>query len=733
MTQQFSGDVQIRKIRSKGQKGGVIFSAISVENKPKRFVVKAGFDIAPNPSMFKEKHFWFIEGSVEVQKITWKDGSANQELVIKPSKLNFLKAANENLKRLLSESKAFKGISREKADKLVTFFGDRLYEIAAENDVQRLTPILGKNAAQTLIDGLNDYQALHCLKLLDDLGVPAYIGESTLKIWGGETYDKITSNPYLLVMFMANLAAVDEFAINKLGFKIDSPERLIAYTKEALYDAFKAGHTFLPMSDLRQKLRRKIGDLTDRALRISLDRQEITVDEQVVQVKSMDIIESTAASIILDLTKNISNKPATKSIDQLLEVYETKVGFTLTDEQKQAVSTCLISKLSVLTGSAGCGKTTVLEAICSSLESLKLTSKIYLMALSGKAAMRITEATGRKAVTIASFMFHENQEDIPDDATFIVDEASMVDILSFYQLLKRLPHNGRIILTGDEEQLPPVGIGLSLHALVGIQQVANPNLSLVKRQSEQSGIPDVANKIRHYCETKEPIPFLKYNGFGTGVSFVHCSNTDIESESLRLYQELGGTGNNNDVLLLSAIKSGIGGVLNLNALVHDNFASGDTICFADTDCGNIQHSINGRNLKVGELVMYTKNDYQKEIRNGSIGQVIGTSDERVIVNFNAKQVLLSTSELNHLEHAYALTVHKSQGSQFDRVIVVINQSRVIDRHLIYTALTRAKHQVIFVGDESVFYDALLISKAFSRHTKLSSFITAATRYSQLNR
>ncbi|TWD38691.1 exodeoxyribonuclease V alpha subunit [Vibrio crassostreae] len=725
MTQQFSGDVQIRKIRSKGQKGGVIFSAISVDDKPQRFVVKAGFDIAPNPSMFKEKHFWFVEGTIEVQKITWKDGSTNQESVIKPSKISFIKAANENLKRLLSESKAFKGISSVKADKLVTFFGDRLYQIASENDVERLTPILGKSTAQTLIAGLNEYQALHCLKLLDDLGVPAYIGESVLKIWGSDAYDKIKSNPYILVMFMASLASVDELAINRLNFKIDSPERLIAYTKETLYDAFKAGNTCLPISDLRRKLRRKIGNFTEQALQISQDMKEITVDGQVAQVKSLDIIESGVASMIFELAKSRSNKPVNRSHDKLTKVYEKKVGFALTREQRNAISTCLISKLSVLTGSAGCGKTTVLEAICYSLESLKLTSKIYLMALSGKAAMRITEATGREAMTIAGFMFHENQDDIPDDATFIIDEASMVDILSLYQLLKKLPYNGRIILTGDEEQLPPVGIGLSLHTLVGIQQINNPTLSVVKRQSEESGIPNVANKVRYYPDTKEPIPFIKYRGLGSGVSFVPCPNVDIESESLRLYQELGGIGNNNDVLLLSAIKSGVGGVLNLNALVHDKFANGNTINFTDAEYGKIQHSINGRSLKVGELVMYTKNDYKKDIRNGSIGQVIGTSNDGVIIKFDSKQVLLSASELNHLEHAYALTVHKSQGSQFDRVIVVIKQSRIIDRHLIYTALTRAKHQVVFVGDETVFYEALLISKAFCRHTKLSSFIEAA--------
>ncbi|HCG6120485.1 TPA: AAA family ATPase [Vibrio parahaemolyticus] len=723
--EQFSGDVQIRSIRSKGAKGGIIFSAVTLCDSPTRFVIKAGFDVAPTPSIFKEKHFWHVEGTVEKQKITWKDGTSKEEKVIKPTTISFVKAANENLKRLLSESKVFKGISGVKAEKLVSFYGDELYQIAANNDADRLTPILGAHIAQTLIDGLNAYQELHCLKLLDDLGVPAYVGESVLKIWGLSAYDKIKANPYVLVMFMASLEALDEYAINRLGFKSDSPERLVAYAKETLYEGFKSGNTCLPLAELRQKLRRKIGDLALTAIDISIEDKEVIVDEDIAQVRSMDIVESGVASIISSLTKYPLNPIVSKHIDAIIAQYESRVGFELTEEQQHAVSICTAARLSVLTGGAGCGKTTVLEAICFALESLKLTSKIYLMALSGKAAMRITEATGRQAMTIAAFMYHVNQDDIPEDATFIIDEASMIDILSIYQLLKRIPSNGRIILTGDEEQLPPVGIGLIFHALVGVENIFNPNLTSVKRQSEASGIPTVANKVRCYPMTREPIPFAPYKGIGQGVSFVQCSNADIETESLRLYEELGGNGENNDVLLLSAIKSSSGGVLSLNTLIHDKFSKGDAIEFTDTEYGTVQHAINGSTLRVGELVMYTRNDYSKGIRNGSIGKIINSTNQEVFVDFEGTQVTLNPSELKHLEHAYGLTVHKSQGSQFDRVIVVIKKSRVIDRHLIYTALTRAKHQAVFVGDVSVLYESLLISKAFSRHTKISKFIDEA--------
>lgn len=723
----YSGLLQIRKIRSKGKLGGVIFSANTLDNRPMRYVVKADWRIAPTPSMFKEGHIWSVQGEVETNTITWKDGTKAKENILVPIELRFAKASNENLKRLLAESKEFAGISQVKAEKLVSFFGDELYEIAANDEIERLLPILGKDVATRLINGLKQYQELNTLKLLDDLGVPYQVTESVLKIWGADAYEKIQANPYFLTVFMANLKMVDEYAINRLGLPVNSPQRLIAYVKEVMFNAFNAGNTCLPTNEAKYRVKRLLGSLSLEALQLAQESGEIIVDGNITQVRSMDIIESSVAEIVTNLAQANLNKGLEKRIGAKIDTFEIGAGFNLTQEQREAVTRCCTNRLAILTGGAGCGKTTVIEAICFALESLQQTKQIFLMALAGKAAQRITEATGREAMTVASFMYNVDAEDIDDDAIFIVDEASMIDVLSLLKILKRIPCRGRLILTGDEEQLPPVGIGLSLHALVN-QAIPKANLTAVKRQAESSGIPSIASKIRAFQKDESDLEFKPFIGIADGVNFIECISTEIEQKCIEVYEALGGDGSNNDVLILSPTKNLNGGVINLNCRIHDKFSQGEVVDFNHEEFGDVTHHISGRALRVGELVMYTKNDYQKDIRNGSVGKVLAYSHDSVIVDFEGNTTELSINELSNLEHAYALTVHKAQGSQFERVIVIIKESRNLDRHLIYTALTRAKKQVIFVGDKDAFYHALAISNAHKRYTKLAQYL-----YSKMSR
>lgn len=164
-------------------------------------------------------------------------------------------------------------------------------------------------------------------------------------------------------------------------------------------------------------------------------------------------------------------------------------------------------------------------------------------------------------------------------------------------------------------------------------------------------------------------------------------------------------------------------MINLNCRIHDKFSQGEVVNFNHEEFGDVTHHISGRALRVGELVMYTRNDYQKDIRNGSVGKVLDYSHDSVTVDFEGNTTELSISELTNLEHAYALTVHKAQGSQFERVIVIIKESRNLDRHLIYTALTRAKKQVVFVGQRQSMYNGLSVSNAHKRHTNLPKFLS----------
>ncbi|MCU8069390.1 ATP-dependent RecD-like DNA helicase [Shewanella sp. SM32] len=228
--------------------------------------------------------------------------------------------------------------------------------------------------------------------------------------------------------------------------------------------------------------------------------------------------------------------------------------------------------------------------------------------------------------------------------------------------------------------------------------------------------------VRHYPILKMSIPFAEYKGKGFGVSFIECSEMELTQKTIDIYSDIGGDGTNNNVLMLSPVKHQYGGVDALNAKIHDSFVNGGALVLEQIDGSSITHHMLGRSLRVGDLVMYTKNDYTRDIRNGSVGKIIQQNQDVITVDFEGNIVDLSWSDLSNLEYAYALTVHKSQGSQYDRVVVVIKKSRNLDRHLIYTAITRAKHQVVFVGDFSQFELALTKSNALSRHTLLAQHI-----------
>lgn len=717
----FEGEVQIIKIRKRGSFGGIIFSAQTVTKPAVRYVIKADYKVARSSSIFRESHTWYVKGEISNQIVTWNDGTKVKEKTIAPEVIRFVKASNENLKHLLANAPEFKGISEVKAEKLVNFFGDELVEIALNNDIKRLTKIMGLSLAQRLVDGLKSYEELSALSLLDELGVPPHIGSSVIKIWGADAFKHIKKNPYFLSAFMGNLETIDAYAIDRLGMHQNSNERLIAYVKETLFKAFSSGHTCLPITDFKYRLRRLLRGkpaLIEHAIDVANQSGEILITGSMVQVKSMSIVESSVASIVNHLKGKIYSKSLTKKVSSILYTFENNVGFPLTQQQKEAVLTCCENSITLLTGGAGCGKTTVIEAICFALEQLKQTSQIILMALAGKAAQRITEATGRDAMTIAGFMHNMRPEDLREDAVIIVDEASMVDILSLLKILKRVPKRGRVILTGDQEQLPPVGIGLGLHLLVDLL-LPKAHLSENKRQSAESGIPEIAQIIRSFGNIEKVIPFAPYTGKGSGVSFVECDEASVENNIVNTYEELGGNGDNNNVLILSPSKHLVGGVCNVNGLIHDKYLLGDEISFEHEEFAQFRPHVLNRTLRIGELIMYLRNDYDRGIRNGSIGKLIKQTKDGVLADFEGNEVILSLDDLQHIEHSYAMTVHKSQGSQFERVIVVIKETRNLDRHLIYTALTRAKFQVVFIGNKNTLYKALKVSKALSRNTLLN--------------
>jgi len=313
------------------------------------------------------------------------------------------------------------------------------------------------------------------------------------------------------------------------------------------------------------------------------------------------------------------------------------------------------------------------------------------------------------------------------DAVVVIDEMSMVDAILFYRLLRHIPPSTRLILVGDPSQLPPIGPGLVLHALAGHPAVAQTELKVVQRQSDASGILPVAAAVRRHTMPD----YAPYQGPGNGVSFVDCPDHALDESVERLYADLGGSGADYGVQILSMIRSSQGGVKNLNQRLHDRYRrEAPPVYSVDPQFGVVPaKTLEYVPLKVGDLVIFTKNDYTLGLRNGSLGRIIealpveAEDSDCCKVDFEGIAYTLKTTQLESLSHAYAITVHKSQGSQFSRVIVPIRRSRLLDQALIYTAITRAVDQVVLIGNrEAAAASILAPASAALRHISLPGLL-----------
>jgi exodeoxyribonuclease V alpha subunit len=319
------------------------------------------------------------------------------------------------------------------------------------------------------------------------------------------------------------------------------------------------------------------------------------------------------------------------------------------------------------------------------------------MALAGRAAQRIREATGRGAFTITAVLnqIKRGRLVLGDDDLVVIDESSMLDLILLYRLMRALPQRLGLLLVGDPFQLPPIGPGLVFHVLAKSGSVPQQELTQVHRQAAGSRIPALAHEIRH---GRNP-PFESFIGPAQGVAFIEAASRHIAHTVVDVMQSLANYG---EVQVLGITKRGEAGVEALNATVHNLVAAG-------------RPAVPGWGFAESEPVIHLVNDYDCDLFNGSLGRVRrivskrsepGTLTDAVECDFDGVIHRFAADSLDRLELAYAITVHKAQGSQFQRVIIPVVQSRLLDRTLIYTALTRAVDQVVFIGDREALATAI---------------------------
>lgn len=712
-------NLRVTSIRSRGKPGGAIFAGLT--DVGQSYVAKCDHRLLPDASVVDRGQVWNISGPITIRSAMVKDGGfLRHEHVIEATSADLLRPAGRNIITWIANSLDCAGIGQVKAKKLYDRFGPDLIELVEHRDLDALAQIINQDAAQLLCNAFDKFKVANALLWLDRVGMPRKLGLSVVNYWQGKTHEKIEANPYALVSFEADWKKVDDFARSRLGITEEDPRRLNGAVDDVLYGSMKQGHTCLPESEVEKRLTRLLDsrNLAECALNPTNVRAEqcggkpFQHIEGFLQPNGAWLIESYVARRLHEMVagedesgqsglfSQVAANP--RDIDQIINDYEAAQSITLSDEQRLAVRTSAANHLSLILGGAGTGKTTVLKALYEALEDQRENVPIYQLALAGRAAQRMSEATGREAMTIAGFLAKIDPATIELGSVVVVDEVSMVDVILMYRLLRHIPTGVRLILVGDPSQLPPIGPGLVLHALAGMPSLPQTELKVVKRQSSASGIPQVAAAIRiHQVPT-----WAEYQGKGSGVSFVPCKAVQLEDTVLAIYEDLGGDGTNYAVQILSITNANLGGVKNLNTALHNRYQSdGELVMYLDAEYGNVAaNTLDRIPLRVGDLVIFTENNYSLGLRNGSLGRIV----EALPVNdpeapccrceFEGVEYLLNSSQIQALSHSYSITVHKSQGSQFKRVIVPIRTSRLLDQTLIYTAVTRGVDQVVLVGD-----------------------------------
>lgn len=714
--------LRITSVRSRGHPGGVIFSGRTEDGL--HYVAVCDYKLVPNASLVEKGQQWHVRGTPSRRQVETNNGYRVEETQILAAEASLFRPAGRNIVGWIASCPGCQGIGQVRAQNLWDRFGLELTELIERRNLDALKEILTENAAQALCEAFQKYLVADTLLWLDRIGLPKKIGANVAEYYRAEAQAKVEANPYVLLSFESSWNVIDELARVRFGVVLDDPRRLEAAIEEVLYRGLANGHMSLPEGKIYTGLRTllKSSNLARKALATAEGNGKFKHIDGHYQSAGAYVIESYVARGLHWLISGIEDGGQTRLFSQvgsdqaavhgIIEAYEASQGIKLSQEQRDAVLTCVVSHLSLILGGAGTGKTTVLKALYLALKQLRPGVTIYQMALAGRAAQRMTEATGEKSMTIAGFLMKVDTGEIEMGSVVVVDEMSMVDIILMYRLLRHIPSGVQLILVGDPCQILPIGPGLVLHALAGHPSIRQTELKVVQRQSTESGIPRVAAAIRAH---QKPA-WAGYKGrVDVGVSFVPCASAELGSTVQRVYEELGGTGNDYSVQIVSITNASLGGVNNLNSALHERYRkASETVRCYSPDFGLVNATtLDNLPLKVGDLVMFTENDYELDLRNGSLGKIIEAlpveepDDPCCVCDFEGAEYLLDSQQVNALKHSYCITIHKSQGSQFPRVIVPIRQSRLLDQSLIYTAVTRGVQQVVLVGDEAAALEAIM--------------------------
>lgn len=641
--------------------------------------------------------WWTVAGSVSSRSLDMH-GFQMTEHTVEAQSAELERLSGENLISYMSQSPVFQGVGPVKARKLWNALGDGIYRVLDEADVKTLSRFLRPKIAQRVVEQWAIAANSKALKWLLALGLESKLARRVLEFHGSSAPERVDEDPYRLLSFSGSWATVDRLALESFGLSPNDERRLLGAIEEVCYRAFGGGDTCIPLDDVgvrvRKLLRTDSEALVESSIRLGHTNGAFVVRAPGIQPLGAAAMEAVVAATVSRLAKARDRLLPPVALNREIVKVERAQGFPLTPEQRLAVELANDHRLLLVTGGAGVGKTAALNAIVQAFQAAGLATE--QLALAGRAAKRMSEATGLRARTIASFI-HSGPLETLRPTAIVIDEASMVDLVSMARLLERAPADVRLVLLGDSHQLMPVGPGLTFHCLIEMSELPQVQLTSVKRHAGE--LLDAANRVRRGV-WELPSPSL-----AAQVSF---TSRELEEKSIaHLAVDLYMQSPKSTQILASKVE-GVGGTKSINANAQQRSTARNPRLL---DSKGLPVGIN-----VGDPVLCVQNIWDRGLQNGSLGVVTeafpcvvaiaATQDQPVTRSTGVIQWddgiarPVDDSLIRALTLAYAITVHKAQGSQWTRVIVPVVESRNLDRAMLYTAMTRAQHQVVLLGDIS---------------------------------